>query len=120
MIGKTQGFLDGMHQYVPALAKTLRVPHEAPRYYAMIAILQFGLPILLCYAWVMRPSRFGLGVGAILMASAAYHLYSENLVELRERSFFGTLKLDAPRTTIGNSTTTGWCTAPRCTASRKS
>src|SRR5262249_43357642 len=69
MQSKVQGFLTGMYQYVPELCKTLRLPRSAPDYDQMTAILSFGVPILFCYAWVMRPVRFGLGLGAILLAA---------------------------------------------------
>ena len=54
-----------------------------------------GLPALLCYLLVGRPIRFGLAVGAILVASAlASGIRSPVLY--RERSFFGihSIRLD--------------------------
>src|SRR5262249_25271914 len=48
-----------------------------------------------CYVWVMRSSvRFGLGVGAILLASGLYYVYDNPQIQIRDRSFFGTLKLE--------------------------
>lgn len=94
MTGKVQGFLSGLHHYVPELCKTLRLPRRAPDYDQFTAILQFGLPILFIYAWVTRPVRFGLGLGAILLAAAVYNITENDYIKLRERSFFGTLKLE--------------------------
>lgn len=34
-----------------------------------LAILTYGVPTVLCYTFVERPFRFGLSVGAILLAS---------------------------------------------------
>lgn len=57
--------------------------------------LMFGLPALICYSFVRRPIRFGLGIGAILLASALY-LNDGGRVIYAERTFFGIhrVKLD--------------------------
>jgi hypothetical protein len=44
----------------------------------------------LCYLFVKRPLRFGLGVGALLLASSLCDLLEGNVL-LRRRSFFGVL-----------------------------
>jgi spermidine synthase len=56
-------------------------------------ILIFGVPIVLCYTFVERPLRFGLGVGAILLAAGFCGLL-DNSVDHQERSFFGVLKIE--------------------------
>lgn len=50
--------------------------------------VMFGLPALLCLAFVRRPLRFGLGIAAILLASGLYR-GEEGRVLHAERSFFG-------------------------------
>jgi spermidine synthase len=89
-----QSFLSGMYEHLPLFSKRLHLPHYAPGWTSLSTILQFGPPILLCYAWVTRPIRFGLGVAAILLASAFYNIYYDDTVVLRDRSFFGVLKLE--------------------------
>jgi hypothetical protein len=52
------------------------------------AALAFGAPALLCLSFTRRPLRFGLGVGAVLLAGALYaNRGGETLYT--ERSFFG-------------------------------
>ncbi|HEV3117015.1 MAG TPA: fused MFS/spermidine synthase, partial [Gemmataceae bacterium] len=61
------------------------------------AILKFGVPILICYAFVTRPFRFGLGVVALLAVGfyAAAATQDEDVkVVYQVRSFFGVLKVD--------------------------
>jgi spermidine synthase len=50
--------------------------------------LMFGAPSLICFSFSRRPLRFGLGVAAILAASALY-TSDQGLVLHAERSFFG-------------------------------
>jgi hypothetical protein len=54
------------------------------------AILIYGIPAVCCFGFVGRPLRFGLGVGAMLLAGA---LCSDpnGLVLHRQRGFFGDL-----------------------------
>ena len=56
-------------------------------------ILIYGIPAILCYTFVERPLRFGLGVGAILLAGSTLGLTDPDVL-LRERSFFGTLRVE--------------------------
>jgi SAM-dependent methyltransferase len=56
-------------------------------------ILTYGVPAVLCYTFVERPLRFGLGVGAILLATCFNGLLDENL-RLQTRSFFGVLRVE--------------------------
>jgi hypothetical protein len=60
----------------------------------VMTIIEFGLPTLLCYLFVTRPLRFGLGVAAFFMAGLLYdagHHGSEVLYQVR--SFFGVMKV---------------------------
>jgi hypothetical protein len=48
----------------------------------------FAAPLVICYLFYERPVRFGLGIGAILLAAGAYDgVYGRTLY--RARSFFG-------------------------------
>lgn len=51
--------------------------------------LTFGLPALLCFPMSRRGARFGLSVGAILLASTFYGSGQLGRVMVSERSFFG-------------------------------
>jgi hypothetical protein len=55
-------------------------------------ILSIGLPAVLCYTFVERSRRFGLGVGALLLGVAFCNLFEGNVV-YQTRSFFGVLKV---------------------------
>jgi SAM-dependent methyltransferase len=59
----------------------------------LVGILTYGLPVVLCYTFVERPARFGLGVGAVLLAAGFCDLFDRNLL-VQERSFFGVLRVD--------------------------
>lgn len=51
--------------------------------------LIFGLPAAICYSLRGRPLRFGLCVGAILLADSGLSRDSKGVLVYRERSFFG-------------------------------
>jgi hypothetical protein len=55
----------------------------------------FGMVTLLCYTLVARPLRFGLAVGAFILASAYYDVPDSSRMQLlcQKRSFFGVLKV---------------------------
>jgi spermidine synthase len=55
-------------------------------------ILNFGLPAVLCYTFVERSRRFGLGVGALLLGASFCNLFEAGVV-YQTRSFFGVLKV---------------------------
>jgi spermidine synthase len=64
-------------------------------------ILTFGLPAVLCYTFVERSIRFGLGVGAIMLAAGFCNIVDDSPV-FQTRSFFGVLRVEANiRTTEG-------------------
>jgi spermidine synthase len=50
--------------------------------------LMFGVPSLICFSFSRRPLRFGLAIGAILLASTLY-TSDQGQVLHAERSFFG-------------------------------
>jgi len=50
--------------------------------------LMFGVPATLCYSFSTRPLRFGLGLGALLLASSFYTQGAGTVLH-RERTFFG-------------------------------
>jgi hypothetical protein len=58
------------------------------------AIVTYGIPVLACYSYVGRSFRFGLALGALLLAG----VYVDSLDRLRvihqTRSFFGVLKVE--------------------------
>jgi hypothetical protein len=57
------------------------------------ALVTFALPAVLCYTFVERSTRFGLGLGAILLAGAIGSL-SDTSVQYQTRSFFGVLRVE--------------------------
>ncbi len=65
------------------------------RYVRIRSIIVYGLPILLCYACVPRPLRFGLCVAALFVAGAAWDdriaQTNNNKVLHQERNFYGML-----------------------------
>ena len=54
------------------------------------AIVVYVVPLVLCFTFVGRPLRFGLGVGAVLLASMFCKDYQAQVLH-RERGFFGDL-----------------------------
>jgi hypothetical protein len=62
--------------------------------YPLRAMLSFGLPAVLCYTFVERSVRFGLGLGAVLLGCAVCGGMDEDLL-MQTRSFFGVLRVEA-------------------------
>lgn len=65
------------------------------------SIVMYGLPVLVCYACVPRPLRFGLCVAALFLAGAQWEKIKDrdrdDHVLHQERTFFGVLTIkDAP------------------------
>jgi len=60
------------------------------------SVIMFGLPTLLCYAYVVRPLRFGLSVAALLLVGAIWDASKHSTSEVvhQERSFFGVLRVE--------------------------
>ena len=55
--------------------------------------LRYGLPFVLCYLFVSRPVRFGLSLGAILLANALAMHVDKNVLH-ESRNFFGVVRVD--------------------------
>jgi hypothetical protein len=70
-------------------AETIGLDASASR---LLLVLTFGLPVALCYGFAEQPIRFGLGVGAVLLAGACTPQSSQLLHQ--ERSFFGVLRVE--------------------------
>ena len=51
-------------------------------------ILMFGIPAVVCYSFSRQPLRFGLSLGALLLASSLYSA-GQGRVLHRQRNFFG-------------------------------
>src|SRR5262249_11276556 len=58
----------------------------------IVRVFTYGLPVALCYGFAEQPIRFGLGVGAILLAGVWQGDQANVLYQ--ERSFFGVLKVE--------------------------
>jgi hypothetical protein len=80
-----------------AVARTVNPLPWSDEWYGQL--LLYGLPALVCFSFVRRPVRFGLGVGAVLLIGAYIDRADSNPVLHRERNFFGVKKvvLDAER-----------------------
>lgn len=58
----------------------------------LIRVLSYGLPCVLCYTFVERGLRFGLGVGGILLVAGVSSVIKDPPM-YQDRSFFGVLKV---------------------------
>jgi hypothetical protein len=96
-------FLNDFHDWLGDIGSRLRLVDHVPSLAQLRSGLQFGVPILLCYFFVSRPVRFGLGLGAIMLAFTFYSAEVEKKsVVYRDRSFFGVLKLERSDRDLGN------------------
>ncbi|MCI0463703.1 MAG: hypothetical protein L0Z62_42755 [Gemmataceae bacterium] len=75
--------------------ETIGMNPERAHWWAQLAfqVLVFGLPLLICFLYFPRPLRFGLGVGALLLASTMYQQAQEDQVLYADRSYFGVLRV---------------------------
>jgi len=78
----------------------------------IIWLWAMGLPVGICFAFAARPLRFGLSVGAVLLAAFVCADLRDR-VEHRERSFFGQLSVQtdstgAYRWLLHGTTLHGW------------
>jgi hypothetical protein len=64
-------------------------------------ILQYGIPIVICYGFIPRPVRCGLAALALMLAHAYYPTFDEDVLH-RERNFFGVLRVKIEKEEIGN------------------
>jgi hypothetical protein len=56
-------------------------------------ILVFFIPLLICFLYSPRPLRFGLGIGAILLAATIVRQSQEEALLHADRSYFGILRV---------------------------
>src|SRR5436189_2295224 len=71
---------------IDAIAKYLQEKKMGIESRHLMGVLKFGLPAVLCYTFVERWSRFGLGVGALLLAAGLSGMISEGAL-YQDRSF---------------------------------
>jgi hypothetical protein len=57
------------------------------------AMLMYGLPAVLCYTLIERTLRFGLGLGALLLAAGMCSAMDDSPL-FQRRSFFGVMKVE--------------------------
>jgi hypothetical protein len=88
----------------PHLISTAKALHVKPT--LLFHLVTVGLPLVLCFTFVQRPIRFGLGVGVILLA-ATLCASGEEKVIFQTRSFFGIIRveLDYPFVRLMHGTT---------------
>ncbi len=77
-----------------------------PRTGGPLVIFLFVFPVALCALFIGRPLRFGLGVGALFLASSFCDLLNEDIL-IRQRSFFGAFRVndDGPFRRLEHGTT---------------
>ncbi|MGE3808672.1 MAG: hypothetical protein AB7K24_28740 [Gemmataceae bacterium] len=84
---------EGVSGRIAAIAKWLQDKKMPVKSDQLIGVLTFGLPAVLCYTFVERWARFGLGVGALLLAAGYSGMIKEGSLH-QDRSFFGVLKVE--------------------------
>jgi hypothetical protein len=89
VVGLAWGLVaDTVRPRISRVAEILHIPGFNFR-----LILTVGLPAVLCYTFIERPLRFGLGLGAIFLAGAFAAGVDDTLL-FQKRSFFGVLKVE--------------------------
>jgi hypothetical protein len=88
---------DRLHDALPAWVPTRLANLLDLSSTGILILFIFVLPVVLCYFFVKRPLRFGLGVGALLLANSFCDLLNEDIL-LRRRSFFGVLQVSEGKT----------------------
>jgi hypothetical protein len=78
---------DGIRPRVANFAEVLNI-----QTHQFVTILTYGVPAVLCYTFVERSIRFGLGVGAILLATQLCQAV-EYPPLFQARSFFGVIRV---------------------------
>jgi hypothetical protein len=78
-----------LHYRIIAFASSLGFDDERQ----LRVILTFGLPAVLCYTFVERSLKFGLGIGAVLLGGAFTNLLVDPTL-YEHRSYFGVLKVE--------------------------
>jgi hypothetical protein len=95
--------LDWILDQWKSLATRLGNPDTVTDIHDLKRIIQFGIPIVICYACIPRPLRCGMAAGVLLLAYAYYPGFNKYVLH-RERNFFGVLsvKLDKEKTGVVN------------------
>jgi hypothetical protein len=75
----------------PRILRVAHVLHLEPNFFRLI--LSVALPGVLCYTFIERSLRFGLGLGALFLAAAFSNGVDESVL-FQKRSFFGVLKVE--------------------------
>ncbi|MBI4001260.1 MAG: fused MFS/spermidine synthase [Nitrospira defluvii] len=78
-----------LFQGIESVSRLVDVPSKQ-----LVALVACALPLLLCYGCVARPLRFGLGLGAILLAASYAAALHDDVVLHQERTFFGVVKVE--------------------------
>ena len=79
--------LTGLLERLPVRLKFLKADQ-------LWVVLTFGVPAVLCYTFIERPFRFGLSVGALVLAVSFCAAADDHWTVYKERSFFGVLRVD--------------------------
>ncbi|MDA2934861.1 fused MFS/spermidine synthase [Acidobacteria bacterium AH-259-D05] len=79
-------FPAGLGVLAAALIYTFETLHMAEG--PLAQLMMFGIPTVICYSFSVQPLRFGLGLGALLLASSLYSA-GEGTILHRQRNFFG-------------------------------
>jgi hypothetical protein len=74
------------------LAASAGTPDTETDIYDLKTILEFGIPIVICYGFIPWPTRCGLSIGALLLATTYYPGFNKDVLH-QERNFFGVLRV---------------------------
>jgi hypothetical protein len=96
-----QGFVTWVGDAIDYLGTALGMSDPpVPSENCLRLLLQYGLPVLLCFILASRPIRFGCGVAAIMLAFILYgRLFPSTAILYRDRGFFGILRIEV----VGNT-----------------
>jgi hypothetical protein len=64
-------------------------------------VLLYVLPLVFCFLYAGRPLRFGLGIGAVLLASGAYTWATDKTRLYSDRSYFSIIRVKQSDETVG-------------------
>jgi hypothetical protein len=82
---------------VATAAMVLAVQKIVPGHSSFSVGVMFGIPAVIAYTFLERPLRFGLAIGALLVAGSFYMgVYGDTIY--RERSFFGVHRITLEET----------------------
>jgi hypothetical protein len=87
-------FLKWLGGHIQGAEATSGLGGNEPQVGTLRLLWQWGPPTAICLVFFSRPIRFGLGVGALFLASGLYTLHGARYV-LQERNFFGVLRVES-------------------------